>query len=127
MKTKDWAPYLDDRKNGKFPVWMLGWGSDNGDPDNFIGYHFIYIDGKTPNPEDNYANPKLQTLLNQGRTEGDVAKREKIYQEAEQIVYDELPRVPVAWPEGATYWPVRVKNVVPWVFRDRYEYMFVQR
>jgi len=127
LKTKDWAPYLDDRKNGKFPVWMLGWGSDNGDPDNFIGYHFIYIDGKTPNPEDNYANPKLQTLLNQGRTEGDGAKREKIYQEAEQIVYDELPRVPVAWPEGATYWPVRVKNVVPWVFRDRYEYMFVQR
>ncbi len=66
LKTKDWGPYLDDRKEGKFPVWMLGWGSDNGDPDNFIGYHFIYIDGKTPNKEDCYENQKLQDLLNAG-------------------------------------------------------------
>ena len=40
LKTEDWGAYLDDRNEGKFPMWMLGWGSDNGDPDNYIGYHF---------------------------------------------------------------------------------------
>jgi len=127
LKTKDWGPYLDDRKEGKFPVWMLGWGSDNGDPDNFIGYHFIYIDGKTPNKEDCYANPKLQELLNAGRVESDVTKRDAIYREAEKIVYDELPRVPVAWPKGVGYWPTRVKNLEVWLFRDRYEYIYAER
>ena len=32
LKTEDWGAYLQDRLDGKFPMWMLGWGSDNGDP-----------------------------------------------------------------------------------------------
>src|SRR5262249_15170977 len=105
LKTEDWSAYLKDRKDGKFAMWMLGWGSDNGDPDNFIGYHFLYADGKKPNGEDSYANPKLQDLLRQGQVVSDVAKREKIYQDAEQIVYDEVPRIAVAWVTGTSVYP----------------------
>ena len=67
-------------------MWMLGWGSDNGDPDNFIGYHFAHPVGQ-PKAEDCYGNDKLAQLLIDGAKEPDVAKREKIYQEAEQIVH----------------------------------------
>ncbi len=35
LMTEDWGAYLEDRNIGKFPMWMLGWGSDNGDPDNY--------------------------------------------------------------------------------------------
>ena len=66
-------------------MWMLGWGSDNGDPDNYIGYHFAHDVGE-PKVEDCYANDKLAQLLIDGRKEPDLAKREKIYQEAEQLV-----------------------------------------
>ncbi len=46
LKTEDWGAYLEHRNEGKFPMWMLGWGSDNGDPDNFIGYHFAHPVGE---------------------------------------------------------------------------------
>jgi peptide/nickel transport system substrate-binding protein len=124
LKTEDWGAYLKDRQEGKFPMWMLGWGSDNGDPDNFIGYHFLWTDGKTPNKEDAYNNPKLQDLLRKGQTEPDAAKREKLYQDAEQIVYDEVPRIAVAWVTIPSVFPKTVKgwtNPLP-VFRDWFEY-----
>jgi peptide/nickel transport system substrate-binding protein len=127
LQTKDWGAYLTDRKDGKFPMWALGWGSDNGDPDNFIGYHFIWSDPTKPNIEDSYNNPKLQELLQQGRVEPDAAKREKIYQQAEQIVYDDVARIPVAWPEGITFNHAYLKGYRPLVFRDQLEYLSVEK
>ena len=127
LKTEDWGAYLKDRKDGKFPIWALGWGSDNGDPDNFIGYHFIWSDPTKPNIEDSYNNPKLQELLQKGRTEADPAKRENIYQEAEQIVHDEVPRIPVAWPATPSFQKKYVKGLEQWVFRDRWEYISLEK
>jgi peptide/nickel transport system substrate-binding protein len=129
LKTEDWSAYLQDRADGKFPMWMLGWGSDNGDPDNFIGYHFLYADGKNPNKEDAYKNDKLQELLREGQVESDSAKREKIYQDAEQIVYDEVPRIAVAWVTTPAIFPKRVKGWINplAVFRDWYEFYSVER
>lgn len=128
LKTEDWGAYLKDRKDGKFPAWALGWGSDNGDPDNFIGYHFIWSDPTKPNIEDSYNNPKLQELLQKGRTEADPSKREKIYQEAEQIVHDEVPRIPVAWPATPSFQKVYVKGIHnDWVFRDQLEYISLEK
>ena len=40
LQTTDWAVYLDKRKNGQMPLYMLGWTGDNGDPDNFVCYFF---------------------------------------------------------------------------------------
>ena len=120
LKTKDWGAYLEDRNNGKFPMWMLGWGSDNGDPDNYIGYHFAHEVG-TPKKEDCYANDKLAQLLIDGRKEPDLAKREKIYQQAEQLVRDDVARISVVWPKTPAVYRTEVKGYVPVVFRSWYE------
>ena len=40
LQTAEWAVYLDKRKNGQMPLYMLGWTGDNGDPDNFLCYFF---------------------------------------------------------------------------------------
>src|SRR5947208_984225 len=32
LQTAEWAVYLDKRKNGQLPLYMLGWTGDNGDP-----------------------------------------------------------------------------------------------
>ena len=125
LKTEDWGAYLDDRNQGKFPMWMLGWGSDNGDPDNFIGWHFAHPIGE-PKQEDCYNNDKLSQLLLDGAKEPDVAKREKIYQDAEQIVHDDMPRLPVAWPASRTFFRKEVQGYTPVVFRSWYENLSVE-
>jgi peptide/nickel transport system substrate-binding protein len=124
LKTEDWGAYLDDRNKGKFPMWMLGWGSDNGDPDNFIGWHFGHAVGK-PNVEDSYNNDTLAQLLIDGRKEFDVAKRAQIYMKAEQIVHDDMPRIPMAWIASRGFYNKSVKGYVPVVFRSWYEKMWV--
>ncbi len=127
LKTEDWAVYLGDRANGKFGIWQGGWGSDNGDPDNFIGYHFIAKEPGKPNIEDGYYNAKLQELLVAGAREGDPDKRIKIYQEAEQVLHDDYAVVPVAWPVGTTVVPKFIKGYRTLVFRDGLEFLCIDR
>jgi len=126
LKTEDWATYLQDRLDGKFSMWMLGWGSDNGDPDNFIGYHFAHPVGQ-PKTEDCYNNDQLAQLLIDGAKEPDVAKREKIYQDAELIVHNDWARLPVAWTAGKAFFRKEVKGYQPVVFRSWYEFMSVEK
>jgi len=124
LKTEDWGAYLDHRNQGIFPMWMLGWGSDNGDPDNFIGYHFAHPVGE-PKVEDCYGNDKLSQLLIDGAKEPDMEKRIAIYQEAEQIVYDDMARIPVAWPAGHVFFRANVQGYEPVVFRSWYEKLYI--
>ena len=51
-------------------MWMLGWGSDNGDPDNYLGWHFGHPVGE-PKVEDCYYNDQVAQLFIDGRVESD--------------------------------------------------------
>lgn len=124
LLTEDWGAYLDDRNQGKFPMWMLGWGSDNGDPDNYIGYHFAHPVGE-PKPEDCYGNDELAQLLIDGRIEADPAAREAIYMQAEELVHADVARIPVVWTTSTTVFRKEVQGYEPVVFRDWYEFLSV--
>jgi len=126
LKTEDWGAYLDDRNNGKFPMWMLGWGSDNGDPDNYLGWHFYHAIGE-PRKEDCYANDKVAELIIQGRVEADPEKRALIYQEAEKLIQDDVARIPVAWVNGNVVMRNEVKGYLPVVFRSWYENIWMSK
>ncbi|MCC6169936.1 MAG: ABC transporter substrate-binding protein [Caldilineaceae bacterium] len=125
LTTEDWGAYLEDRNVGKFPMWMLGWGSDNGDPDNYIGYHFAHTPGE-PRAEDCLNDEQLANLLIQGREVADTDQREKIYQEAEQIVRDNVYRIPVVWATTPAVFRNNVKGYEPVVFRSWYEYLWIE-
>lgn len=125
LKTEDWGAYLEHRNEGQFPMWMLGWGSDNGDPDNFIGWHFIHPIGQ-PKAEDCYDNDELVQLLIDGAKESDIAEREAIYQRAERIVHDDMPRVPIAWYAGQQFWRNEVKGRESVVFRSWFENTWIE-
>jgi peptide/nickel transport system substrate-binding protein len=124
LVTEDWGAYLGDRLQGKFPMWMLGWGSDNGDPDNFIGYHFAQVPGGEKRVEDCYVNDELGQLLIDGSTVADPAEREEIYKQAEQIVHDDVARIPVVWATTPVVFRSNIKGYTPVVFRSWYEYIW---
>ena len=126
LQTEDWGAYLEDRNLGKFPMWMLGWGSDNGDPDNYLGWHFSHPVG-TPKIEDCYSNDRVAELLIQGRVVPDPAERANIYQEAEQLIHDDVARVPVVWAASTIVYRNEVQGYTPVVFRSWYENLWVEK
>jgi peptide/nickel transport system substrate-binding protein len=113
LKTKDWGAYLDDRTKGKLGLYMLGWGSDNGDPDNFIGYFF-----KANKPEFSYDNSDLRTTLTKAGELIDPKQREPLYQAGQKLFNDGLPCLPIAWANGTTVSRKRLQNYTAPLFAD---------
>jgi peptide/nickel transport system substrate-binding protein len=91
LKTEDWGTYLADRNALKFPMWMLGWTGDNGDPDNFLFTFF----GNYRN-DNSWDNPEVRDLLRYGQAVSDVAERDIVYRTVNAIVDRDLPRIPIA-------------------------------
>lgn len=93
LKTKDWAAYLEDRnKPPGYQSFMLGWTGDYGDPDNFYYAHFG--PGSTQDLG-GWKNQQVFKLLDQGRAIGDSAERAKIYSQVDEILREEVVRIPI--------------------------------
>jgi peptide/nickel transport system substrate-binding protein len=73
-------------------LYMLGWGGDNGDPDNFTGYFF----GSGTEPikrEGWYQNAPLAELLQKAAVTIGQDLREPMYKEADQMLHDDIARI----------------------------------
>ena len=60
-----------------------------------------------------YKNPRVDTLIEQGETSVDTAARHKIYDEAQQLIYDDAPAVFLILPEVIEAASARVQNWTP--------------
>ena len=89
----DWSTYLAERRNGSLVgLYMLGWGGDNGDPDNFTGYFFS--GGAEPIAREGwYQNAALAELLQRAVTLPSQAEREPLYKQADQMLHDDVARI----------------------------------
>ncbi len=98
----EWAAYLDAVQNAKHPMCMLGWTTDNGDPDNFLTT-FFSAECAQPGPGalgvSFWVDPRMQDLLRRGEREVDAGRRAAIYREALALVREEVPLVPIAHAE----------------------------
>jgi peptide/nickel transport system substrate-binding protein len=94
LMTEDWAAYLKDRKTNKFPIFMIGWIGDNGDPDDWLGYFFPKFDAS--NAYLSYNNPAVFDLINKAKVTVGQAARAKMYAQAEQMIVDDYRDVPIA-------------------------------
>lgn len=92
--TKDWAQYLDETKQGKQDMYLLGWTGDNGDPDNFI-YVLLDQDNAGGSNRSFYKNQELHDILIQAQTLSDINERTKLYEQAQVIIHEEAPWVPL--------------------------------
>lgn len=105
----DWPTYLGLRREGKLDgLYMLGWGGDNGDPDNFLNYFFGFASAdkvgddpaawvKSPEAREGwYANTDVAYLLYQAAISPDQAARQAMYEEVEQMLHDDVARIWIA-------------------------------
>ena len=77
---------------------MLGWIADYPDPHNFLD--ILFYTGSENNIFE-YSNPTLNAALDQAAIEQDKAVRLDMYRQAEQLVIDEAPCLPL-W-HGTNY------------------------
>ncbi len=97
LQTVDWSAYLDKRKNGQLPLYMLGWTGDNGDPDNFVCYFFCLDAKGSPKMTEGFLQDKeVSDVLMKAQALTAQADRAKLYQQAEQMIRDRALRVFIA-------------------------------
>jgi peptide/nickel transport system substrate-binding protein len=105
----DWSTYLGLRRNGHLVgLYMLGWGSDNGDPDNFLAYFFGFAGDdrvgddpsawvKSPEAREGWwADTEIAYLCYQAAIMTDQGEREALYKQVEQLLHDNVYRIWIA-------------------------------
>ncbi|WP_027415818.1 ABC transporter substrate-binding protein [Aneurinibacillus terranovensis] len=111
----EWATYLKKLENAEHTMALFGWQGDNGDPDNFL-YVLLDKDNAKPPAAQNvsmYKNDKLHDLLIKAQTTPDNKVREDLYKQAQVIIHDDAPLVPLVHSKEALAASANVKNFVP--------------
>ena len=90
--------FLDTAKTGSLPLHLLGWGADYPDQTNFLDYHF----GKGASDQFGKGFQDIWDVLHKAATTADAAERVKLYADANNLVKQHVPMVPVAHGGSAT-------------------------
>ena len=98
--TMEWSTYLEKVAKGDSPMYMLGWTGDNGDADNFF-YTLLDKDSIGSNNYSYYSNDKLHKILIQAQSETDESKRNALYKQAQVIIHNDAPWIPLVHSQDA--------------------------
>jgi peptide/nickel transport system substrate-binding protein len=95
LRPLEFATVLSDAVKGNFQLNLLRWVGANNDPDIF---EFVFSSKRFPPDGANrghYRNPRMDALTDQIRTEMDQEKRKALCSEAQKILADDLPYLPL--------------------------------
>ncbi|WP_158609630.1 ABC transporter substrate-binding protein [Cellulomonas triticagri] len=113
------ADFTSQTNARSLPMYLnnfLGWGADP-------FYQMYYLAGSAAGTNfTSYANPELDALLQEGAATADEATREQISAEAQQVIYDEMPFIPVYNPN----WTFVVRDGVSGLTKDNTEQLRLQ-
>jgi len=90
----DFLAFQEDLKFGRFQLITSGWVADYPDPQDFIDLK-LTCNRDVRNNETRYCNEAVDALVIAARTEQDVAKRMALYREAETLMLQDVPIIPM--------------------------------
>ena len=101
IKKLEWGEYLDTMfgdvapKDQEMLIGEMSWISDNGDPDNFL--YFLCSETQWPPTYNSayYSNKDFEDLIIKARFTPDGPEREQLYADAQKILMDDLPYLPI--------------------------------
>lgn len=88
----DFATFLQERHAGKYDITRNGWGADFPHAHNQLSDLFRCGGG---NNEEQYCNPEFDQLIDQGATEVDPARQAELYTQAQRVMLDDAPVIPL--------------------------------
>ena len=91
LTNVDWKVYLSRETQGEYDISRAGWIGDYPDPFTFLD---MMVTGRGNN-KTGWSNLDYDSLLKDASSEIDAKKRFSLYEEAETILIDELPVIPI--------------------------------
>ena len=95
----EFATYLQDLIKRRFEMFQIGWIADYPDPENFLD---LLFHGDSNNNHTAFNNSELDDLLERARVEQNEDERYQLYRQAEQLIVDEAPWIPL-WHSGEQF------------------------
>jgi peptide/nickel transport system substrate-binding protein len=118
IRILDFSAWLDEQEQGNFDAFLLGW-LGNIDPDDFYYAQHHSTGGFNFH---GYANDEVDQLLDDARAETDEDARKDLYDQAVEIIVDEVsyaylynPDIVQAWGPRLTGYEVRADAAIRWV------------
>jgi peptide/nickel transport system substrate-binding protein len=113
IRSAEFGTFYADVTKGAFQMYALRWIGSNEDPDIF---RYAYGSGSFPPKGGNrgrYANARLDALLTAATGVTDQGERRKDYVEVQQILAEEMPGIPLWYPNNEVVHTRRVTGVRP--------------
>ncbi|WP_195245391.1 peptide ABC transporter substrate-binding protein [Clostridium celatum] len=108
LANQEWAVFQDSRKNGNFQIARHGWIGDYVDPMTFLDMWMTGLGNNDPK----FSNEEYDSLITQAMAETDSVKRSEILRQAEDILMDEMPIIPIYYYTQVKAVNLKVKGVV---------------
>ncbi|MBY0370153.1 peptide ABC transporter substrate-binding protein [bacterium] len=89
--NQEWKVYLDSMRQMQFHLGRQGWIGDYNDPNTFLDL----LVSDNGNNRSGFKSAKYDALIEQAGKEHNAAKRLAIFQQAEEMLADELPVIPM--------------------------------
>ena len=114
IRSAEFGTFYADVTKGAFQIYALRWIGVNEDPDIF---RYAYGSGSFPPKGANrghYSNPRVDALLTDAAAAPDQARRRKDYVEVQRILAEDLPGIPLWYPDNEVVHNRRLTGVAAW-------------
>lgn len=118
--NQEWKVYLETTQNHKYDLARMGWISDYNDPNSFLD---LWITGGGNN-RTGWSNLKYDSLVQAASLASDTGKRFRLFSEAESILLDELPVLPIYFYTNVYLIHTSVKGWTPNILNN-HNYKFI--
>jgi oligopeptide transport system substrate-binding protein len=109
LYNQEWKVYLASRKARDFDIVRAAWIGDYVDPNTFLSL----VTKENGNNHSNWGSQRYDDLIRLANTEQDAESRFALFQEAEAILIDEMPVIPIYFYVRSTLIDEAVKGWHP--------------
>ncbi len=90
----NWPSFNSQVYEGKLPIFRYSWAADLPEPDNFL-YRLFYSQSRSNMTR--YRNERVDRILDRARAEQVYLKRLELYREAERLIMEDAPLIPLSY------------------------------
>jgi oligopeptide transport system substrate-binding protein len=106
LENKEWKVYMAARDNLEHQVARAGWIADYVEPTNFFDIFRSY----SGNNRTAWGTEKYDQLMKEIEKTGPVGERNKLFEQANKILFDEMPVIPIYYYSDVNLVSPAVRN-----------------